>query len=451
MKNIYAKDDTPKLRLCYISFALLISPINGFFFMHKTFMTAWPLFFGISMIMVGNGLQNTLLGVRATLEDFPTYSIGIIMSMYYAGFMLGSHLMPKLICGVGHIRVFAAMASAASATALFHGLFPDMEVWSIMRAVTGFSYAGLYIVIESWLNQAADNKTRGTMMAAYLVVLYASMAVGQYLLNLYDPMGMELFVLTSILVTTAVVPISLSSRPAPKFEAPVKVSPRQLFKTSPLGIYGVFASGMASACLFSIGPVYAAKAGFSLSEIASFMAAAIIGGVLLQFPIGRCSDVFDRRRVLIAMAAATALFCALAIFVAPVSVYALYLAMFLIGGTALPIYGLAAAHTNDHLASPQIVAASASMLMVNAVGSIIGPMLSSGLMTATGRPWMLFATMGAVYGSIAIFGLYRTLRAAPVPLGLQEKFVAQPSASSAMIMQQVAEQAGESLKPLDIK
>lgn len=419
--------------------------------MHKTFVTAWPLFFGISMIMIGNGLQGTLLGVRATMEEFPTYSIGIIMSMYYAGFMLGSHLVPKLIQGVGHIRVFAALASIASTTVLIHGLFPNEEVWSVVRAITGFSYAGLYIVIESWLNQAADNKSRGTMMAAYLVVLYASMAVGQYMLNLYDPMQMELFVLTSILVTFAVLPISLSSRPAPKFEAPVKVSPRQLFRTSPLGVYGVFASGMAGACLFSIGPVYAAEAGFSLSQIASFMAAAIVGGVLLQFPIGRCSDVFDRRRVLIAVSFATALFCALAIFVAPMSVHALYLAMFLIGGTALTIYGLASAHTNDHLESSQIVAASASMLMVNGVGSIIGPMFSSALMTATGHPWMLFATMGVVYGSIGIFGLYRTTRAAPVPRQQQDKFVAQPSASSAMVMQQVAEQAGESLKSMENK
>lgn len=419
--------------------------------MHKTLVTAWPLFFGISMIMIGNGLQGTLLGVRATLEDFPTYSIGIIMSMYYAGFMLGSHFVPKLIQGVGHIRVFAALASIASTTVLIHGLFPTEGVWGVVRAVTGFSYAGLYIVIESWLNQAADNKTRGTIMAAYLIVLYAAMAVGQYLLTLYDPMGMELFVLTSILVTLAVLPISLSSRPAPKFEAPVKVSPKQLFKTSPLGTYGVFASGMAGACLFSIGPVYAADAGFSLSQISTFMAAAIVGGVLLQFPIGRCSDVFDRRRVLIAVSACTALFCALAILVAPMSVYALYLAMFLIGGTALTIYGLATAHTNDHLAPAQIVAASASMLMVNGVGSILGPMLSSTLMNLTG-PWMLFAVMGVVYGSVAVFGLYRTTRAAPVPRDQQDKFVIQPSASSAMMIQKtVAEESHDSLKSMENK
>jgi len=402
------------------------------------------------MIMIGNGLQGTLLGVRATMEGFPTYSTGIIMSMYYAGFLLGSHLVPKLIQGVGHIRVFAALASIASTTILFHGLFPTEGVWAIARAITGFSYAGLYIVIESWLNHAAENKTRGKMMAAYLVTLYASMAVGQYFLTIADPGGMDLFVITSVLVTLAVLPISLSSRPAPKFEAPVKVSPRELFKTSPLGVYGVFASGMASACLFSIGPVYAAEAGFSLTQISTFMAMFILGGVLLQFPIGWCSDRYDRRRILITVSAFSALACTLAVLVAPMSLYALYLAMFLIGGTSLTIYGLSSAHTNDHLAPAQIVAASASMLMINGIGAIIGPVLSSSLMNLTG-PWMLFALSAAIYATVAIYGVYRTTRTAPVPMDQQDKFVAQPSASSVMVMQQAVEQTQESLKTLETK
>ncbi len=418
--------------------------------MHKTLLSSWPLFFGISMIMIGNGLQGTLLGVRATMEGFPTYSTGIIMSMYYAGFMLGSHYVPKLIQGVGHIRVFAALASIASTTVLFHGLFPNEFVWSVVRAITGFSYAGLYLVIESWLNNAADNKSRGKMMAIYLVVLYSSMAVGQYFLTLADPRGMDLFVATSILVTLAVLPISLSSRPAPQFSTPVKVSIKDVFKTSPLGAYGVFASGMAGACLFSIGPVYAADEGFSLAQISTFMAAAIVGGVSLQFPIGWLSDKYDRRRVLIGVSALTAIFCVLAMFAAPISLYLLYFAMFLIGGTALTIYGLASAHTNDHLAPAQIVAAAAAMLMINGVGSIVGPMLSTGLMNVTG-PWMLFIVMAVVYGSIAVFGIYRTTRAAPVPMSQQDKFVAQPSPSSGLVMKQVAEQAGDSPNLMDSK
>lgn len=343
--------------------------------MHKTLLSSWPLFFGVSMIMIGNGLQATLLGVRGTMEGFPTYSIGIIMSMYYVGFMLGSHYVPKLIRGVGHIRVFAALASIASTTVLFHGLFPSEGVWGIVRAVTGFSYAGLYIVIESWLNQAADNKSRGKMMAAYLVILYSSMAFGQYLLTIADPKQMDLFVITSVFVTLAVLPISLSSRPAPKFDAPVKVSIKELYRTSPLAVYGVFASGLAGACLFSIGPVYAATVGFSIPQISSFIASAIVGAVLLQYPIGWFSDKYDRRVVLVTVSALAALSCGLALLFAPISAYALFFAMFLIGGTALTIYGLSSAHMNDHLQPAQIVAASASMILVNGVGSMIGPVL----------------------------------------------------------------------------
>lgn len=410
--------------------------------MHKTLLSVWPLFFGIAMLMLGNGLQNTLLGVRATMEGFNPIATGAIMSMFFAGYMLGSHIVPKLIQRVGHIRVFSALAALAAITALLHGLFMNEVAWIIIRTVTGFSFAGLYIVIESWLNHAADNRTRGTMMASYLVALYGAMAAGQYMLPLYDPKGLELFALVSIFIGLALVPVSLSSRPAPKFEAPVKVSIKELFKTSPLGVYGVFAAGMGSACLFSIAPIYAAQAGFDLAQISTFMAIAIAGGVALQFPIGRCSDIYDRRRVLIIVSAFTALFCAAAIFAAAMSVYALYLAMFMIGGTALTVYGLSTAHTNDHIAPQQIVAASASMLMVNGVGAIIGPILSSTLMNLV-APWMLFAVLGTVYGSVALFGLYRLTKRGPVPLHMQDKFVAQPSPSSTMVMQKFKEEAAD--------
>ena len=163
--------------------------------MHRNLLNSWPLFFGLAMIMIGNGLQGTLLGVRAEIEDFSTFTTGIIMSLYYTGFLAGSFFVPKLIAKVGHIRVFAALASLASTTVLMNGLFPEPVLWGCMRVFTGFSYAGLFIVIESWLNQAATNKTRGTMLALYMIVLYAGMALGQFLMNIADPKEMELFVL----------------------------------------------------------------------------------------------------------------------------------------------------------------------------------------------------------------------------------------------------------------
>lgn len=418
--------------------------------MHKTILSTWPLFFGISMIMVGNGLQGTLLGVRATLEGFPTYAIGAIMSMYFVGYMAGSHFVPKLIEKVGHIRVFAALAAIASAAVLLHALFVAELSWGLIRVITGFSYAGLYIVIESWLNNAATNETRGKMMATYLVILYASMAAGQYLLGFADPKGMELFVVTSILVTTALLPVALSSRPAPKFEAPVKVSLREMFKTSPLGVYGVFAAGVGGACLFSIGPVYAAEAGFSLTQIANFMVAMIVGGVVMQYPIGWLSDRFDRRKVLICAAAASSAAALLAFALAAHGPFAVFFAMFLIGGTTLTIYGLCTSHTNDHLSPSQIVAASASLIMINGMGSVLGPLLSSSLMNAFG-PAAFFGVLATVYGSLALFGIYRTMKRPGVAADQKTHFVAQVSPSTAMVMQQAEEHAEEVVNELKDK
>lgn len=407
--------------------------------MTKTILSTWPLFFGISMIMIGAGLQGTLLGVRATAEDFSPSMIGIIMSMYYVGFLGGSSFAPEMIRRAGHIRVFTAMTAIASSMVLLHGLFVNEILWLFARALTGFAYATLYIVIESWLNASSDNKTRGKMMATYLVILYGSMAAGQYFLNFADPKGTELFITVAILITLAVLPITLSSRPAPTFDKTEKVSLKALFATSPLGVYALFCSGMASACLFSISPVYATQQGFTLPQISTFMAITILGGVAMQFPIGHLSDRFDRRRVLICVSLATAFFCFLAIPMSGASVYALFLAMFLIGGTSLTIYGLASAHTNDHLSGTQMVAASASMILVNGLGAIAGPSVSASLMEIFG-PYMLFVSMGVVYGSIGIYGLYRTRRRGPVPMNMQSQFVPQPSPSSAITLQHVPEQ-----------
>lgn len=414
--------------------------------MQKTFMTSWPLFFGLAMLMIGNGLQGTLLGVRANIEGFSTLTIGVIMSFYYVGFLLGSIWVPKLIQSVGHIRVFAALASLASGTVLFHGIFENPIVWMAVRVFTGFAYAGLYIVIESWLNQAATNENRGKIMALYLIILYAGMALGQFLLNVADPAEVELFVLTSVLVMLAVLPISLSSRPAPAFITPERVSIKNLYRVSPLGIAGVLLSGLASSALFSIGPVYAAAIGMSVAQISMFMAVFIIGGVVFQAPIGWLSDKFDRRKVLIGVSGAAGISCMLA-YIAGLSSTGLMIAtMPLIGGTALAIYGLSASHTNDHLQGGQIIAASATLILLNGSISIIGPFMVTGAMSAFGTA-TFFMYVGAVYLALMGFGLYRTRRAPPVPLDEQGEYVMMQERNSPIIMQ-IAEESDETMKKM---
>jgi len=247
--------------------------------MIKTITNSWPLFFGLALIMIGNGLQGTLLGVRASMEGFETVTIGLIMSLYYFGFLAGSYYVPKLVSNVGHIRVFTALASLASATVLIHGLIPEAWVWAPVRFLTGFAYAGLYIVVESWLNNQSTNKTRGTIFGIYQFIGFGGMAIGQYFLTFSDPGKIDLFIIASIMVSVALLPIALSSRPAPEFDEPEPLSLKKLYKISPFGLIGVFAVGFGTSALFGIGAVYATEMGMTLPQISTFMALFAFYGV----------------------------------------------------------------------------------------------------------------------------------------------------------------------------
>lgn len=232
--------------------------------------------------MLGDGLQSTLLGVRASLEGFPTAVTGLIMSTFYLGFLGGAVYAPRFVERVGHIRVFGALASLASAAVLIHGIIVTPVAWSLLRLLSGFCLAGLYIVAESWLNDRATNRTRGQLLSIYMVVTYAGVAGGQLLLNAADPQGLQLFILTSVLISVALVPLLLSAGPAPKFSRQSPLSLRALYTISPLGVVGAFATGMASGALFGFGPVYAESSGLSVSQISFFMTAALLGCTVFQ-------------------------------------------------------------------------------------------------------------------------------------------------------------------------
>lgn len=377
--------------------------------------SAWALFVGLGMLMLGNGLQGSLLGIRATAEAFPTEVTGLIMSCYFLGFMVGAIVTPKVVGNVGHIRVFAALASTASAAALLHAVFVDPWAWALMRLISGICYAGLYIVAESWLNERSTNETRGSMLSVYMVVVLGGLAGGQFLLNLSDPNSFVLFVLASVLVSMALVPISVSVVPTPDFMAPEPHGVRALYRTSPLGVVGSLGTGMANGALFSMGAVYAGSAGLAVSQIALFMSVTILGGMAFQWPIGRLSDRLDRRRVLTGVTFGAALAALLASIFAQGDVVGLYAMMFLLGGTSFPMYSLCLAHTNDYLTPKQMVAASGTLMLVNGTGAIFGPILVSLLMGEVG-PDGFFTCIGTVHAAIGVFALYRMIRRAPVPM-----------------------------------
>ena len=380
--------------------------------------SAWALFVGLGMLMLGNGLQNSLLGIRAGAEDFTTGATGLIMACYYVGLLVGAFVTPKVVGNVGHVRVFAALASTASTAALLHAVFVDPWMWGGMRAVTGFCYAGLYIVAESWLNDRATNETRGTLLSVYMVVLLSGLAASQFLLNLADPNSFLLFALASVLVSMALVPISVSVAPTPDFTAPEPLGLRALYRTSPLGFVGAMGTGMANAALYAMAAVYGGTVGLSVPQIAVFVSANILGGLAFQWPIGRLSDKLDRRRVLTAVTFAAALAALAAGLAARAEPLALYAMMFLLGGMSLPMYSLCIAHTNDYLTPKQMVSASGALIMVGGAGAIFGPIAVSLLMRQMG-PDGFFACVAAVHAAIGVFALYRMTRRAPLPLAEQ--------------------------------
>ncbi len=387
--------------------------------------SVWALLLGMALLMIGNGLQGSLLGVRASLEGFPTPVIGLLMSGYYIGFLAGSTLTPKLVARVGHIRVFGALASLASTVILVHALLVLPVPWGLMRLITGFCYAGLYVVAESWLNNQASNQTRGQLLSVYMVVSLGGMGLGQGLLNVADPAGTKLFILVSILVSLAVIPMLLSARPGPPFAALAKVSPRALYRASPLGVVGMFGTVMAHGAFFGMGAVYGHAAGLSVPEISLLMGLWLLGGVVLQWPIGRLSDGLDRRLVLTTVTFAAALLALAAPVLLGRSGALLLGVVALYGGLALPMYSLCIAHTNDFLKPEQMVQASGTLMLVGGVGASLGPVSAGAVMTWIG-PAGFFWWLAAIHAAIGLFAVWRMTQRQALPVAEQGTYVALP-------------------------
>ena len=385
-------------------------------------LSVWALLAGIALLMAGNGLQGSLLGVRAAAEGFSVAVTGIVMSAYFAGFVAGSIAAPWLIRRVGHIRVFGALASIASTTALLHAVAVDPAAWSVLRALTGFCYIGLFIAAESWLNDRATNATRGQLLSIYMIAMTGAMAVGPLLLNLAPVTGYGLFILASVLVSLALVPVALTGYSAPPFGEQHRLGLGELAKISPLGVAGCLVNGATSGSLIWLATLYGEETGMDIEAISSFTAAAIVGGTVLVWPVGRLSDRFDRRLVLTATAllgGGTAAFAALFAASSPLVQIAI---VALVGGLVMPLYSLAVAHTNDHLQPRQMVAASSGLLLANGLGGMIGPAAAGGLMQIVGAQgffWFPAAAMLALGG----FALYRMTRRAAVPNERQRDFV----------------------------
>ena len=374
----------------------------------------WPLLLGMGVLMLGAGLQSTVLGVRASLEGFPTTVIGIVMSCYYFGYLLGTVTAPRLIHGVGHVRVFAALAAVASAATLLQAAYVHPVSWAALRMVTGLCFAGIYVVAESWINACATRENRSRLLASYMVVLYVGLGGAQFLLILSNPGSSVPFMLVSGLISVAVVPILLSSQSSPAVVVPRAVRLRELYRASPVGVAAATVAGVITSTIFSIGPVYARLKGLDTTSIATFMGISILAGVATQYPVGTLADRFGRRAVIAGVCALAAAFAAsiVAFATMPHALFVVLAAGF--SGLVLTIYSLGISHVNDRLEPAQMVAASSALLLLNGSAAIVGPVLTSSLMGAYGAS-AFFVVQAGLTGALAIHCLWRTSRRGPVP------------------------------------
>lgn len=384
------------------------------------------LLLGVALLVLGSGLQGTLLAVRGGLEGFAEQVIGLIMSAYSVGFVAGSWVGPGLIARAGHIRTFAALASIASIATLAHALFVDAAAWTLLRFLTGASYAGLVMVAESWLNATASRQNRGRILAIYGIVMLGAWAASQLLLTVADPAGFILFCLVSILISASLVPLALSRVQSPMRVPPLRPKFRRIYAVSPLGMVGCFLVGLAMSAFWGLGPVFAQSVGLDETGTALFMATTMLGGLALQWPVGHLSDLVDRRTVIAGVCAANVALCGVLAAIAEGPLVWLLAGGFLFGGLGLPVYSLCVAHANDMIEQEELVSVSSGLLLVFGAGSIAGP-LCAGFVMATAGPGGLFLFSGAGLAGIVVFALYRmTRREAPAPAD-QSTFVAVPT------------------------
>ena len=329
------------------------------------------------LLLLGMGLQGTLLGLRAGVEEYSVTTIGIVMSSYFVGFALGSYFSPRMIRQYGHIRSYAAMASLVSAAAIAYALNTEPLFWILLRIITGFSIMASYVVIESWLNALASNTLRGRFFGAYMIITLLAMAAGQHLLRLGDVSSFELFAISSILVSLALVPVVFTRIEQPQIHEPAHLPLQALYRIAPLGMIATLGAGVITGAFWGMGAIYASSLGLDDNGIAWLMSVIIVGGALLQWPLGIMSDHIDRRKVITLCSLAGATMAALMSLFNDQPALWFYLFSMLFGGFAFTLYGLAVAHTNDHVVPEHSLEAAQGLLQVYGVGAILGPLLAS--------------------------------------------------------------------------
>ena len=382
--------------------------------MFKTLSGVWALLLGIVLIMLGNGMHFTLIGLRGGIEGFTATELAVVTSGYFAGFLSGARLSPVMIRRVGHVRVFAALGSFMSAGLITFPLVTEPWAWTLLRLLVGFCMSGIYVTAESWLNDASTNETRGKVLAAYMIAQTLGIIGAQGLLTLGDAANSALFIGASILVSVSFAPILLTASQVPAAQVARPMALGALFRSSPLGTVGIFLLGAVYATQSGMAAVFGTQIDMTAEQISLFVAMLFGGALVLQYPIGWLSDRTDRRILIFASAALGAVCCGLA-WVAGGTLWALMAAAFFAGGVTTPLYALFLAYTNDTLAPEDMAAASGGLVLTFGLGAILGPM-GTGAAMQYGGPFAFWLALGAVFAAIALYALYRMTQRANVPV-----------------------------------
>ncbi|NGO50273.1 MFS transporter [Allomesorhizobium camelthorni] len=382
-----------------------------------------PLLIAAGILLGGNGLQGTLIALRGASEGFSSSTIGFMGTAYFAGFLLGCVFITRIMKAVGHVRSFSALAAIASAGTLLLVLVIDPVMWSAVRFASGFCFAGLFTIMESWLNSGVSNHDRARVLALYRIIDIGSVTGAQFLIPVFGADGFAIFAIMSIMITLSLVPVSLGDRSNPTPPESVKLDLARVWRISPLGCIGCIAVGVTNSSFRTLSPVYAEQIGMNVTNVVTFVSVGIIGGAIIQYPLGYLSDIWDRRMVLL-LTAIGALASALAlVFFAGSDALTNFASVFVFGSFAMPLFSLSAAHANDRAGKDEFVLVNAALMLFYSFGAIGGPISASWMMQNFG-PHSLFIFSALVYSALIFIILYRMLVRSAVPASKRGRFIA---------------------------
>jgi MFS family permease len=401
----------------------------------------WALLLGIVLIMLGNGMHFTLIGLRGGIEGFSSAELAIVTSGYFVGFLSGAQLTPLMIRRVGHVRVFAALGSFMSAGLIAFPLLTEPWAWTVLRLLIGFCMSGIYVAAESWLNNAATNTTRGKVLAAYMIAQTLGIIGAQALLTLGDAATSVLFIGASILVSVSFAPILLSVTPVPAAQVARPMGIRSLFVSSPLGTIGIFLLGSVYATQSGMGAVFGTQIGMTASQISLFVAMLFAGALVLQYPVGWLSDRMDRRKLIFGAALLGGLICLGGWFTGD-DLWLLMAAAFVAGGVTTPLYALFLAYTNDFLSPEDMPSASGGLVFTFGLGAITGPLVTGWAMQGLG-PFAFWLVLAGTFGAIALYALYRMTQRSSAPTSETESYLGVLPTASAVAVEAAGAWAAE--------